>query len=169
MRADLTPAARSARDVESFVLLECGAMGARIGRIDHPWINSSSWVLLLGAFALWLAARILIPTADGAVLRGFWLPACPLRTLTGIPCPFCGITTGCAWLAHGHFREAWHSNILSPFLMLGSLVLGAYVFVVRLIAGCALVIQPGAGMRRALWIIAGAAIAASWIINLFRY
>ena len=71
-------------------------------------------------------------------------------------------------MAHGQFREAWHSNILSPFLMLGAIVLGAYVFVVRLVAGRVLVIQPDAGMRRALWLTAGAAIAASWIVNLFR-
>jgi hypothetical protein len=78
------------------------------------------------------------------------------------------MTTGCAWLARGHLREAWHSNILSPFLMLGSLVCGAYIVFVRMIAGRTLEMPPDAGLRRALWTAAGAVTAASWIVNLLR-
>ena len=144
-------------------------MRAGTGREDQPLKNSSNWLVLLGVLALWLTARTLTPTAAGAVLRGVRLPVCPLRSLTGIPCPFCGITTGCAWIAHGRLGEAWHSNVLSPFLMLGSLVLGAYVLFVRMIARRTLEIPPDAGLRRALWVVLGAATVASWIVNLLRY
>ena len=152
---------------ESKVLLKCPRMDSRSRPDDHSR-KGPSWIVLLGVLALWLAARIVHPTPAGAVLHGYWLPACPLRGLTGIPCPFCGITTGCSWLVRGHFREAWHSNILSPFLMFGSLVLGAYVLIVRLTAGRAPITPLRAGPRRVLWMVVGAAIAASWIVNLIR-
>ena len=37
---------------------------------------------------------------------GLWLP-CPLRTLTGIPCPLCGMTTAATGLASGDLGAAW--------------------------------------------------------------
>jgi Protein of unknown function (DUF2752) len=35
---------------------------------------------------------------------------CPLRTLTGIPCPFCGMTRGVSALVHGHVSAAFTYN-----------------------------------------------------------
>ncbi len=151
------------------MLVECGSMNIRTRRIVHPHADAWSWTLLSGVIGLWLAAGILIPTRAGARLPGIWLPSCPLRSLTGIPCPFCGITTGCAWLAHGDLRAAWNSNILSPILMLGSLVLGGYVFAFRILAGRAIDLSPGTGAKRTFWILAASLAAASWIINFFRY
>jgi hypothetical protein len=170
--SDFGPGEAAAHGEWRIALLECNPMGAAMSpanrRIDRPFRDFGSWILLLGVVALWLAARSLHPV-PGETLKGFWLPACPFRTLTGFPCPFCGITTGCVWLAHGRLREAWLSNILSPFLMLGSLALGAYVLFFRMIGGRALVIPEAAGLRHALWIGVGAATAASWIVNLLRY
>jgi hypothetical protein len=35
---------------------------------------------------------------------------CPLRTLTGIPCPFCGMTRGVTSLVHGQVTAAFTYN-----------------------------------------------------------
>ena len=44
-----------------------------------------------------------------------WLPAtlgppCPLRTVIGVPCPFCGMTRGVTALVHGHVSAAFTYN-----------------------------------------------------------
>ena len=48
---------------------------------------------------------------------------CGFRWLTGLPCPFCGLTRGVFALAKGHWGEAVHFNALSPvgFVLLFSL------------------------------------------------
>lgn len=35
---------------------------------------------------------------------------CPLRALTGVPCPLCGMTTSVESLLHGHLGVALHAN-----------------------------------------------------------
>lgn len=46
----------------------------------------------------------------GAIFR---FTICPVRLLTGIPCPGCGITRSLRELLHGHLAEAFH---LHPFI-----------------------------------------------------
>ena len=43
----------------------------------------------------------------------FKFTICPVRLLTGIPCPGCGITRSLRELLHGHFAEAFR---LHPFI-----------------------------------------------------
>ena len=57
------------------------------------------------------------PTRMRCVAAAIWpiLPlhpplACPLRTLTGIPCPFCGMTRACVAAVHGHLGTSLSFN-----------------------------------------------------------
>jgi uncharacterized protein DUF2752 len=38
------------------------------------------------------------------------VPPCPLRTLTGVPCPLCGMTRGVTAAVHGHLGHALFLN-----------------------------------------------------------
>jgi Protein of unknown function (DUF2752) len=38
--------------------------------------------------------------------------ACPMRTITGIPCPFCGMTRSVVAAAHGHLLQSLSFNPL---------------------------------------------------------
>ncbi len=46
---------------------------------------------------------------------------CPLRTLTGVPCPFCGMTTSVESTVHLRFRDALAANPAGVFLVAAAL------------------------------------------------
>jgi hypothetical protein len=66
---------------------------------------------IAGAAMLGVAAvRPLIPFE--------FVPPCPLKTITGIPCPLCGMTRGVTSLVHG---DVAHALLMNPgaFLAIG--------------------------------------------------
>ena len=69
------------------------------------------------AFAM-LAAAATLPLLGGPA----GLP-CPLRTLTGVPCPLCGMTTSVEATVHGHLGAALQANPAGPFVVLAALAL----------------------------------------------
>ena len=69
-----------------------------------------------GAALAMLAAAATLPLLPGHA----GLP-CPLRTLTGVPCPLCGMTTSVEATAHGHLLDALRANPAGPFLLLAAL------------------------------------------------
>jgi hypothetical protein len=62
------------------------------------------------------------------------VPPCPLRTLTGIPCPLCGSTRGVIAAVHGHLGHALELNPASllVLVMAAMLVIGWRVERVRI-------------------------------------
>jgi len=99
--------------------------------------------------------------------KGLWLP-CPLRTLTGIPCPLCGMTTAATALASGDLGAALAAN---PFvLVLTGFTLVMAALMVARAAGWA----PGAAQwpvsrrRQGYWVAAVLAVL-SWAFQLHRF
>jgi hypothetical protein len=66
-----------------------------------------------GAAVVMLAAGVLFPFLPGHA----GLP-CPLRTLTGVPCPMCGMTSSVEATLHGHPVAALAANPAGPALVL---------------------------------------------------
>ncbi|MBW4549919.1 MAG: DUF2752 domain-containing protein [Aphanocapsa sp. GSE-SYN-MK-11-07L] len=61
----------------------------------------------------------------GAILynHGWRLPfACPVRHLTGIPCPTCGMTRSFMAIAEGNWQQAISMHLFGPILFLACLV-----------------------------------------------
>jgi Protein of unknown function (DUF2752) len=71
-----------------------------------------------GAAVAMLAAAATLPLLPGHA----GLP-CPLRTLTGVPCPLCGMTTSVEATVHGHVVSALQANPAGPFAVLAALAL----------------------------------------------
>ena len=136
-------------------------------RIPRPARSARTWLLLLGVTAVGLAARAVDPSPAGARLLGFELPGCPMKALTGLPCPFCGLTSGTAYLARGAFGEACSSSVLAPLFGAGVLVVALYTLLGRLLAGYAL--DLAGAKRRSVWITSGALALLSWVVNLCRH
>lgn len=68
------------------------------------------------------------------------LAHCPMRDMTGVPCPTCGGTHVAVALAHGHWTDAFTANPL--------VAVGLAVFGIWLLAGVLATVAPG--LRRDL-------------------
>lgn len=86
---------------------------------------------------------------------------CPLRRLTGVPCPFCGSTTVFMEAGAGHWSAALAANPVT--------VLAALVF----LAAPLLAVDPIMSLLRVpprvLWIAGSVLMAASWLWELHRF
>jgi len=78
------------------------------------WGTRLAYVLYMGLFALMNAvAWRLTPSASGiGTHEQLGLPACGFLTVTGWPCPSCGLTTSVSHLVHGEIIQA---IIVQPF------------------------------------------------------
>jgi hypothetical protein len=59
------------------------------------------------------------------------MPSCPLRSLTGIPCPLCGMTRGVEALVHGDVVGSLRLNPGALLLVVAAVVALGYMLVQR--------------------------------------
>jgi hypothetical protein len=96
------------------------------------------------------------------------LAHCPLRDMTGVPCPTCGGTHAAVALANGHMVEAFAANPLVAFGLIG--------FGVWLLSGLIMTVVPHlrrdpvftSGEKRTARILAVLLILAAWVWEIFR-
>jgi Protein of unknown function (DUF2752) len=93
---------------------------------------------------------------------------CPLRTLTGVPCPMCGMTTAATQLAAGHLGAAIAAN---PFVLLLAGVTAA-MSVLLAARGLGMTPPPAewpASRQRSSRRVIAALFGASWTFQLYRF
>ena len=95
---------------------------------------------LVGAAAVWPVLPLHPPFA------------CPLRALTGIPCPLCGLTRACVAAVHGHLGASLAFNPAGVLV-----IAAALVALVRP--------QVLARVRMPAWVVL-VAVGALWVWNI---
>ncbi len=128
-------------------------------RLSHAFIAVGLTAVLL--LSLWLKPD---PRGLGTHEQLFLFP-CNFHAMTGLPCPFCGMTTAFAHMAHGQVREAFMAQ---PMGMLGFIVC---VLLLPVAIGAALTGKNAiAAAMKLPWIkiswVLGAMLTASWIFKL---
>jgi uncharacterized protein DUF2752 len=98
---------------------------------------------------------------------GHGLP-CPLRTLTGVPCPFCGMTTATVAITHGEWRAAAAANPL--VYLIAALVVCTIPVLVARATGRASAPRPwsATARHRTGWAM-GCVVGLSWLFQLHRF
>ena len=103
---------------------------------------------LAGVGGAMLGAAAVLPLLPG--IPGL---SCPLRSLVGIPCPLCGMTTGVVATVHLRFGDALAANPAA--------LVAVVVAVVLLVRRPSLVVVPLP--------LAVAGLAAMWLFQLHRF
>jgi hypothetical protein len=113
-----------------------------------------------GCWAIAVIAGLAIGACDGAAARALadGGPACPFRALTGVPCPFCGMTHAVLALGRGDLRGALAANPAAPLVLVIVLAVA-----IAIASGRGAAILRG-GRGRALVVI----LAIAWVANAWR-
>ncbi|HXH80639.1 DUF2752 domain-containing protein [Nocardioides sp.] len=81
-----------------------------------PSLAPFEWVALGGVFAIGTAAALNPATiADGPII-------CPIRSLTGLPCPACGLTRSWVFATHTQWTDAVTANAFGVPLLIAAVV-----------------------------------------------
>lgn len=90
----------------------------------HTMVVNKFWFTpLMGALMRNRLESLVISGAAAAqvALAYAHLPGwqCPIKALTGIPCPGCGLSTACSLLLQGQWQESIKMHAFAPFFILG--------------------------------------------------
>lgn len=87
--------------------------------------RDTTYVLLV-ALAVLAVARLLTPNEAGyGTHRGLMMPPCLFHTLTGVPCPLCGLTTASARAIRGDVIGSFEAHVLGPAVLLATIVVAS--------------------------------------------
>jgi hypothetical protein len=120
--------------------------------------------------AVWPLVVALASAGAVALLRAspsYLFAPCPLRVLTGVPCPTCGGTMAVRELLQGRLLAAFTANPLVVLAILGLLASGVAALLALPWASRIRMPRPPSS-RLLVWIAAGL-LAANWLYLLFRY
>lgn len=117
-------------------------------------------LLSLTFLSISVAAKLFDGFNSGPIL-------CPIRLLTGIPCPACGTTRSIGALCEGKFTESWRLNPLGYFIAFAALVWAVRIPITSTILNF-LSKKYNTYSSRSRFVFLITIYIATWILNLMR-
>lgn len=130
------------------------AMGRELAKLELPLLGAGVGTLGL---ARYLSHYDL---ASGPVL-------CPLRRFTGIPCPFCGMTTSFAHLAGGRVWDSFVASPAGPLIFLAT-VAGIVALIWALVRRRRISLELTPEMKKWAYRISGVILLLLMVYQSFR-
>lgn len=123
-------------------------------------------LLLLGFLPLAAGLLVLVRLAPDVVLS---LAHCPLREVTGLPCPTCGSTLAVTQLVTGNWGPAWRSNPLLVAAGAAYLLAAAHAAVATMVPRWRRALHLTSPEKRTARWLAVLLVLLNWVWLLFRY
>lgn len=120
----------------------------------------------LGLLSLLATARMLEPDPHGfGTHEQLGLPPCTLKTLVGIRCPSCGMTTSWAWVMRGRIDRAVKANVGGVVLALLAASAGPWVLLSG-VAGRWRVVRPNDWVVLGVCVVTLVVTLVDWVSRL---
>jgi hypothetical protein len=116
-----------------------------------------------------IIASRLTPSSNGVGTHeqlGF--PACGFLTLTGWPCPSCGLTTSITHLVHGNFTQSAIVQPFGVFLFVALASLFVYSLWAFVVGRPLSALTESVAFEKAQFILL-AVLLVSWVYNILRF
>ncbi len=124
---------------------------------DAPGIRIPQLAIAAGIVLviLGLAVAASISITEGPVI-------CPLRAVTGLPCPSCGLLRSANAVLHGHVGAAFATNPLDAVFLLVVVPVMAVVLALRVLRRIAVSVELSRRGRRIAWTLLVVAVLLNW-------
>lgn len=121
-----------------------------------------------------LAMPLALFLAGGLIATRLWpnlvygLARCPMRDITGVPCPTCGGTHSATSLAAGRWFEALAANPVVAVALIVFILWAGYCLVATLVPALRRSLSLTSGEKRAARIMAALLFVAAWVYQIVR-
>ena len=136
--------------------------GYPLGRIGRVLLAAWS-AALLGGFAV---ALFIVPDPRGfGTHEQLGLPACQFKTMFGVPCPSCGMTTSFSNFVRGRFATSIEANPAGFLLAAVCVALIPWCWVSAWTGRCWRMSAPESWLMRILFVLCSVSVF-QWIVRL---
>lgn len=134
---------------------------------DSKPIDKNDYILVGVLSAMFIISFILVPPYEGKSTLEGWI-GCPIKAMTGIPCPGCGITRSFTCISHGSLLESLYYHPIGWLYYIGFAFL-LFVKIVEISQGKRGFFNWNRPVIKTLFILLIIAMVIAWFFKLYYF